>query len=142
MVNQIIPMEHAKVIMRRCEAEIRSSTGLLVALKLIELDLQDLSPATIIEIVAKKTAIHIEQILGQDRHWRYLDPRYIAIHLIKRYLRGITLMEIGAAFNRNHTTIGNALNKADLLLETDDAFKAKYTKCRVAVEEVITLYNL
>jgi hypothetical protein len=59
-------------------------------------------------------------------------PRQICMHVIHRYSMA-TMVDIGAYFNRNHSTVKYSIDTIDNLCDTDKKFKAVmddiYTKC-------------
>lgn len=75
----------------------------------------------IIRHVAKFFKISKHDLVGHRRTANILWPRFVAIYLVRK-LTLRSLPEIGRWFNRDHTTIINALRRLDLRTRGDPAF--------------------
>ncbi|VWL84824.1 chromosomal replication initiator protein DnaA [Oceanivirga miroungae] len=76
---------------------------------------------SIVKKIAKNYEISVEEIKSQKRQKTILMPRQIAMYLIKTNLM-ITYDAIGKIFDRDHTTVMNAIKKIETQLEIDRDF--------------------
>lgn len=60
-----------------------------------------------------------EDLVGPKRKVEFVNPRHIAIYLIRKQT-GETYSNIGKKFNRNHTTAINAIRKINGFIEIKD----------------------
>lgn len=65
----------------------------------------------IVEYVAALHGVTSEDILGIKRHAKIKDARFAAIVVVKKALPHWGLSDLGNFFNRDHTSIFNALKK-------------------------------
>jgi hypothetical protein len=66
------------------------------------------------ELVALRFLVTIEALEGRRRTEKIVLPRFIAIHLIRKWT-GLSSTEIGCLFNRDHGSILNALTQVSRL---------------------------
>lgn len=64
----------------------------------------------LIAVASLKTGVPVEEILGRDRQVRVMVGRTLAIQLVYLHTQR-SLPSVGALFDRDHTTIINALKK-------------------------------
>lgn len=76
----------------------------------------------LIERACRLFAVDMPDLLGRCRKQNLARARF-ALMLIYRE-RGVSLNEIGKAFGRDHTTVMNALARADTLCANDPGFKS------------------
>jgi chromosomal replication initiator protein len=69
----------------------------------------------------------MDQIKSKSRKSVFAIPRLLTLHIL-RYNTLLTLDEIGIAFNRDHTTVINAIKSTNNMLQTDYDFKEDYQK--------------
>ncbi len=81
-----------------------------------------LNPSTITSAVAASFEINPEFLKGKKRKREILIPRQVAMYLI-RDLTDLPLEEVGAFFDRDHSTVLNAVRKIDSMMEADSAFR-------------------
>lgn len=61
-------------------------------------------------------------LIDKGRPRNVVYPRFIAMFFLHQYY-GLTFTRIGEMFNRDHTTVMNAVKVARDLVETDDEFR-------------------
>ena len=72
----------------------------------------------IVDKVAKKYGITVEDIKGRKRTREIANPRHIAIFIIRK-LTDMSLPAIGRLFNRDHTTIMSSLENIETELKSN-----------------------
>ncbi len=93
-------------------------------------DTRVVTPEIIMEVVAKKCAVSVEDMLSKKRNREIAAPRQIAIYIC-RELTEMSTTNIGKEFGgRDHTTVMHSCEKVNEQMKTDYAFKKK-------VEEII-----
>lgn len=97
LMHQEITVELAK----RAIEEVRGSDDELVP-----------TPPKIIQAVANYYSIPVEQIVGSRRSKDTVQPRQVAMYLV-RELTNYSLPEIGKVFSRDHTTVLHSINKIE-----------------------------
>lgn len=70
------------------------------------------TPPKIIQAVANYYSIPVEQIVGSRRSKDTVQPRQVAMYLV-RELTNYSLPEIGKVFSRDHTTVLHSINKIE-----------------------------
>ena len=75
--------------------------------------------AQIKAMVAEATGITVADIMGTSRKAKFFIPRYMCIRLMRR--RGWSTTKIGWIMNRDHSSIVNALKRAEALWGPIDA---------------------
>lgn len=70
------------------------------------------TPPKILQAVANYYSIPVEQIVGSRRSKDTVQPRQVAMYLV-RELTNYSLPEIGKVFSRDHTTVLHSINKVD-----------------------------
>lgn len=82
---------------------------------------RDVSPRTIIRLVARHYQFPIAQLIGPSRRQSLVRARVIAIYVI-RELTGSSFQKIGRYFSgRDHTTVLHAYRRAQSLMKNDPA---------------------
>lgn len=76
------------------------------------------------EIVAEEYGITVDDLKSRQRHERFAFPRQIAIY-IACAISGMSLPEIGKAFNKDHSTVIHARDKIAQLIQNDPFFNEK-----------------
>lgn len=76
----------------------------------------DTDPYQIVKLICYSTGITEKEILGKDRYAHLIIARHVAMYMI-RITCNWSLKNIGAIFNRDHTTVINAINHVATLLE-------------------------
>lgn len=76
------------------------------------------SPELIIREVAQYYNLEADVIKGENQSKSVSAARNVAIYLI-RNMSGINLQEIGAVFNRHHSTIISSIKRVEGLIKTD-----------------------
>lgn len=80
------------------------------------------TPEFIIKAVAKYFEIDSEDILGKDRSSKMVEPRKIAMYMV-RDMTHESFPKMGKVFNRDHTTIKHAVDTLEEQLKTDAALR-------------------
>lgn len=75
----------------------------------------------IIKEVAATYNVNVSDILGDSRKQPLVMPRQIAMYLAHD-ITGLSLVEIGKVFNRDHTTVIYAREKIDGMAKADENF--------------------
>lgn len=70
------------------------------------------TPPKILQAVANYYSIPVEQIVGSRRSKDTVQPRQVAMYLV-RELTNYSLPEIGKVFSRDHTTVLHSINKIE-----------------------------
>ena len=78
-----------------------------------------IEPKEVIEVVTKISGIAFDQLKGKRRDAEIIIPRHISMYLIKELCHE-TLKRIGDIFNRDHTSVINAIRHVREMLETED----------------------
>lgn len=66
----------------------------------------------IIRIICKEFPVNRKELLSPRRNKRIAFARQVGMYLLRQ--RGLSLLEIGQIFNRDHTTVIHALEKKDV----------------------------
>ncbi len=83
-----------------------------------------ISPEKVIEYISQKYQIPYEDILGRRKTDNVVMARQVAMYLL-RELTVLSLANIGKAFNRDHSTVVNAINRVNEMMEEDCSFEAQ-----------------
>lgn len=86
----------------------------------------------IIDQVAAHYSVSKVHLLGSARAAHIALARHMAMHLC-RELHGHSLLRIGSAFNRDHTSVLHAVRRIAALLETDPALRATWDALAEAI---------
>ena len=78
----------------------------------------DLSADTIIGCVCRYYGVEEQQLRSMQRSKAVAEPRQVAIFLL-RHLTNLSLVEIGRAFNGDHTAVVHALQEVEALRNSD-----------------------
>ena len=88
---------------------------------------QDTRVATteiVMEVVAKKFNVTVEDLLSKKRNREIAVPRQVAIYLCRKLL-GTATTELGKEFGRDHSTVLHSCDKVAEMINTDYSFKKK-----------------
>ncbi len=88
--------------------------------------------STIVKRVAAAFGVNEKEMLGTSRLRGVLRPRQVAIYLV-RELTGLSLPRIGAAFDRDHTTVLHACRKVEEELTSDVALAKRVSELRASL---------
>lgn len=84
-----------------------------------------ISPRDIIRSVSKEFGISVKDIRGKRRTADIVTPRHVCMYLMRKEL-DLPLERIAKELNRSdHTTVLNAVENVENLIEEDDVFKEK-----------------
>lgn len=151
-----LPNDVAEVIAERISDNVRSLEGALRRVyaesnffeKSITRDLaigmlQDLLPPStaisvdlIVDVTAEISGFSKEQLTGQSRKRALVQYRKIAMHLA-RELTDHSLAELGAIFDRDHTTVLYAIQSSEALLGERAEFYERHMRVHRAIQERI-----
>lgn len=67
--------------------------------------------------------VRLTDLKGKRRHRSISRPRQIAMYLCRKYLTNATFPEIGARFNKDHSTVISAVQQVDKLSRTDPSVR-------------------
>ena len=82
---------------------------------------------TVIANTCEQYNISMDDIKSKSRKSVVAIPRLLTMHILRSNTL-LTLEEIGDIFNRDHTTVINAIKSTSNMLETDYDFKEEYQK--------------
>ena len=82
---------------------------------------------TVIANTCEQYNISMDEIKSKSRKGPIVIPRLLTMHILRSNTL-LTLDEIGIAFNRDHTTVINAIKSTSNMLETDCNIKEEYQK--------------
>ena len=95
-----------------------------------------LTAATIQAAVAKEWGTSVDGLRSKARTKQLTVPRQVGMYLIRELL-GIQLVEIGNAFGgRDHSTVIHSLEKVELSLREDPAFRERVTRLKTGLEKL------
>ena len=136
--GRFIPDEILETVARRVESNIRELEGALnrilafadlsgspLTSQLVEVALADLlpqrqnvPPEKIVELVAREWQTSVEALLGRDRTQKIVEPRQVAMYLLRKETDA-SLPMIGEVLGgRDHTTVMYAIQKIASEIET------------------------
>lgn len=87
--------------------------------------IKETDPELISSVVCEKLGVTIDQLKSSSRKRDVVEARFIAISLIMIANPDLTLKEVGAMFNRDHSTIVYARDTYNELMEGNKAFQDK-----------------
>ncbi len=67
--------------------------------------------------------IKLSDLKGKRRHRSVSRPRQIAMYICRKYLNNSTFPEIGNRFNKDHSTVINAVQQVEKLIKTDPSVR-------------------
>jgi chromosomal replication initiator protein len=72
----------------------------------------------ITQLVCEHFGVHVKDVRGRRRVARFSEPRKVAMYLCRQF-NGASYPELGAFFERDHTTILNAFNRISVELRDE-----------------------
>jgi chromosomal replication initiator protein len=141
--GRTVPDEILDIIARRVQSNIRELEGALnrivafadlsgspLTAQLADVALADLLPQRrnlttdqVVELVARKFKVSVEQLVGRDRSREIALPRQVAMYLLRREIN-VSLPQIGEALGgRDHTTVMYAIEQIASKIETDSTLR-------------------
>ncbi len=88
----------------------------------------------VVDLVCSFYGITQQQITNCTRKRYITEPREIAMTLIRQSTQ-LTIEEIGAIFNRHHSTVIAAGKRVDCLLFSDKVYRAQFRALRELIEQ-------
>ncbi|MCD4707791.1 MAG: chromosomal replication initiator protein DnaA [Candidatus Sabulitectum sp.] len=88
-----------------------------------------LNPSSITSIVGEYFGINPNALKGKKRKREILIPRQVSMFLL-RDLTNLSLEEIGDFFDRDHSTVLNAIKRVNCMISEDSFFKRKILDIR------------
>lgn len=145
--NINIPDEVLNYIARRIRSNIRALEAALTRLRMVsqvenepisiqhaKIHLKELfdedtqkkvSVGDIMSKVSDKYQISIDDLISKSRHSRIVQPRFVAMYLVRK-LTDMTTIDIGREFgDRDHSTVLNAMNNVEKMIREDEEFRDK-----------------
>ncbi len=107
----------------------------LVEMALVDLLPQNLNlaPEKIMEVVAHQWQISVEALVGRDRSQKVVEPRQVAMYLLRK-ISNTSFPQIGAALGgRDHTTVMYAIEKISRDIELKPEL---YNRIRLAEKQL------
>lgn len=95
---------------------------------LVRANRHESDPDNIIEAVCLSLGVSRERMLSTLRERDVAEARFIAIGLIVEVNPKVTLKQIGALFNRDHSTVIYGRRMYNELMDSDPSFKSKVNK--------------
>jgi chromosomal replication initiator protein len=92
-----------------------------------------LNPASITAVTADVFGVNKEALKGKKRKREILVPRQVAMFLI-REMTELPLEEIGDYFERDHSTVVNAIKRVNTLMEQDPSFSRQVEEVKRSLE--------
>lgn len=89
------------------------------------LRIKERDPKLITVAVCEMLGVTLDQLKSNTRKRDVVEARYIAMSLIMIANPELTLKEVGAMFNRDHSTVVYARDTYNKLMEGDKAFQDK-----------------
>ena len=80
---------------------------------------------TTLEIMEKVGLLYnvtVDEMKSNSRHSRLIVPRFMAMYLSRKFT-DMTTSDIGREFDRDHSTVVNAINKIEEMIKKDPQFK-------------------
>ncbi len=109
---------------------ISSMLGKPITLEFAQDELKDIigsgTPLTIDDVQKAVCAffnVKLTDLKGKRRHRSISRPRQIAMYICRQYLNNATFPEIGARFNKDHSTVISAVQQVDKLSKTDPSVR-------------------
>ena len=149
-----LPSDVSEVIAGRVSDNVRSLEGALrqvyarsnlfndpITVDLAESVLRDLVPASevhisvelILEVTAEVSGYTVDQLVSASRKRALVQYRQIAMHLA-RDMTSHSLAELGALFDRDHTTVMHAVTKSEARLAERADFYDRYRSIQKAIQ--------
>lgn len=132
--TQISAAQH---IARAAEQQIKVKTGMCVTLVLCPSENTRKSPDKMLKIIAGAVGMRAEDLSKRSRERSIVELRFLSALLLRRYYPTITLKQIALLFGgQDHTSVMNALIKANNLLDTNDlSFTNKYNTALNTIDQ-------
>ncbi len=90
------------------------------------------TPEFIIKAVAKYFEINPEDITGKDRSQKMVEPRKIAMYMV-RDMTHLSFPKMGEVFNKDHSTVKHAIDSLEEQLKDDSALREKIQDVKSSV---------
>jgi len=75
--------------------------------------------ARVVDAVSKSTGVTVAEIMGPRRDRNIIRARFAAMAIARDYLN-LSYPQIGREFNRDHTSVINAMRRVDALCDDRD----------------------
>lgn len=101
----------------------------------IKSDINKRSSDTIISMVSEEFGVSIEQIMSSRRDRKYVEPRQIAMYLIRKYVR-MAFKDISMMFGgRDHTTAIHSINTVKDHMKTEPQYNDRVINLELKLTE-------
>jgi chromosomal replication initiation ATPase DnaA len=114
-------------ILKETSERIEKELGMRVWLHVYPYALNNLSPDSIITVVANTLEIPESEIRDHNRNREVVEARYIAMKIIRDNFK-LSLSSIGSIFRNDHSTVIYALGQVSNLMDSDKHFQDKFKK--------------
>lgn len=96
-----------------------------------------ISANIIIELVVRHFLTSVEEVKSKSRERHVCEARFTAMRLIKEYMPGLALKQIGGFFgNRDHSSVIHSIETHKDLCKSDWNFAKKYNTIKKEVEKI------
>lgn len=89
----------------------------------------------ILDTVSRVFEVHYKDILGKRRVHEYAEPRHAFVYLYNLMCPRVSLSAIGRQLNRNHSTIISSLRRCEDLMDCDENYRDRVTRCIREIQE-------
>jgi chromosomal replication initiator protein len=86
-------------------------------------------------VVAEYHNMSVEDLRRHDQSWTYSRPRQLAMYLARNITKS-SYPELGAAFNRDHTTVISGVSRIGRLVREDPPVADLVIKLRRSIEGI------
>ncbi|MCD6289143.1 MAG: chromosomal replication initiator protein DnaA [Anaerolineae bacterium] len=121
-LNRVI----AETELRGGEITLEQTAAILQSLPSIQVAV---SPEQTLELVAWSFGLSVDQLTGRKRNKEVSLARHIAMYLL-RHECDLSLPQVGALLNRDHTTVMHGVERVEELVEVDDAIRRRIMSLR------------
>lgn len=114
-------------ILRQVSDRINDELGIKVWLHVYPYTLGELTPESVVSLVANTLEVTEEQIYEHNRSREIVEARYIAMKIIRDNYK-LSYTRIGLIFKNDHSTVIYAMNQVDDLMQSSKTFQDKFKK--------------
>lgn len=93
-----------------------------------------------VHFVAEKMDLSYDEIMGKKKSGKCIDARMLVYYIVRRNMKNnIPLMQMGAYFNKHHSTLLNGKKVVEGRMSVEAGFKKRV---REIESEFVSMYNL
>ncbi len=93
-----------------------------------------------INFIAARYHVSLSDLEGPCREWRIVWPRWLAMHLVRNYT-SLSWVKIARLFNREQTTVMNAIKGVENQVQTSCAHGVEVAHLLNAWEQTLSPYD-